>query len=219
MSNRLPKLSVIYMAECKDTTETDTQPEDIKVTFDADGFYPVVEYEKSIDSILCRICYGYDSLENLLSPCNCKGSIAYVHRDCLEMGLSLKGKAICDLCCYQFDAIYTLKYSLMQSIWVWITDSNTRLNFWLDFFSYFMLNIATIALFGITIQSMDLFLHRNLLRNTRDVVTVTMTYGISMFCSFVMLFIHFMGSITFARYQILAWFYWWRNSFDIRLKN
>ena len=31
----------------------------------------------------CRFCLETDTVENLLSPCHCKGSSQYVHNDCL----------------------------------------------------------------------------------------------------------------------------------------
>jgi hypothetical protein len=36
-----------------------------------------------IDSLTCRICYDYKDSE-LISPCQCSGSIKWIHRDCLE---------------------------------------------------------------------------------------------------------------------------------------
>jgi len=31
----------------------------------------------------CRFCLESDIIQNLISPCNCKGSVKYVHNDCL----------------------------------------------------------------------------------------------------------------------------------------
>lgn len=223
MSKVLPKLSVFYAARSDDTAaEKDIELQEEIQFSDENELYPVVEYaetESATDSILCRICYQQDTFEDLLSPCNCRGSIAYVHKTCLERSLSAKGKATCDLCFFKFDATYKRRYSLLQSLWVWITHPNTRAYFWLDFFSYLLLNIATVALFGMTLQSMDLFSKRKLFSNKRDAMAVTVTYGLSLFCSFLMLFIHFVASVTFTRFQILAWYDWWRTTFNIRLKN
>ena len=33
---------------------------------------------------LCRICHCEDTIDNLDSPCNCKGSLQFVHRKCLQ---------------------------------------------------------------------------------------------------------------------------------------
>ena len=35
-------------------------------------------------SEICRICLSSNSLNDLISPCNCKGSQQYVHESCLD---------------------------------------------------------------------------------------------------------------------------------------
>jgi len=50
--------------------------------------------------IMCRICHCDDV--NLISVCNCKGSMAYVHQDCLQKWLRINGNKSCELCKYNF---------------------------------------------------------------------------------------------------------------------
>lgn len=38
----------------------------------------------------CRICLEQDSLDKLISPCNCDGTIKYIHMDCLKTWLLSK---------------------------------------------------------------------------------------------------------------------------------
>ena len=48
---------------------------------------------------LCRICLSEGTPgEDLESPCECKGSLAYVHKKCLQQWCSEKGDLICELC-------------------------------------------------------------------------------------------------------------------------
>jgi hypothetical protein len=49
---------------------------------------------------MCRICHCDDI--NLMTACNCKGSIAYVHQDCLQKWLRINGNKSCELCKYNF---------------------------------------------------------------------------------------------------------------------
>lgn len=91
----------------------------------------------------CRICYGTVSNESLLRPCQCKGSIAYVHRSCLEHWLKQSGRSYCELCKHEFivlrqpkyvillikyfNILHEIKhghcrYGLLKSIWVWLTS-------------------------------------------------------------------------------------------------
>jgi hypothetical protein len=46
----------------------------------------------------CRICLGDDSPETLLRPCRCSGTIAYVHRACLDTYLLYVPDEVCRVC-------------------------------------------------------------------------------------------------------------------------
>jgi hypothetical protein len=48
----------------------------------------------------CRFCLENDSIKNLLSPCDCKGSAKYVHNDCLVKWTEAKPETghICNSC-------------------------------------------------------------------------------------------------------------------------
>ncbi|CAD8140026.1 unnamed protein product [Paramecium pentaurelia] len=47
----------------------------------------------------CRICLEQDSLDKLISPCNCDGTIKYIHMDCLKTWLlKIEFQAQCELC-------------------------------------------------------------------------------------------------------------------------
>lgn len=54
------------------------------------------------ETSMCRICHDGGVQEELLSPCECSGSLSSVHRSCLERWLSASGTSICELCQYQF---------------------------------------------------------------------------------------------------------------------
>ncbi|XP_055010157.1 E3 ubiquitin-protein ligase MARCHF3 isoform X2 [Boleophthalmus pectinirostris] len=51
---------------------------------------------------MCRICHEGGLQEELLSPCECLGTMATIHRSCLEHWLSASGTSFCELCNYQF---------------------------------------------------------------------------------------------------------------------
>ncbi|XP_034535820.1 E3 ubiquitin-protein ligase MARCHF3 [Notolabrus celidotus] len=54
------------------------------------------------DELFCRICHeGGESVE-LLSPCECSGSLAMVHQACLEHWLTASNSSHCELCHHQF---------------------------------------------------------------------------------------------------------------------
>ncbi|EEC19943.1 membrane-associated RING finger containing protein, putative [Ixodes scapularis] len=51
---------------------------------------------------MCRICFRGARAGNLLSPCNCKGTIGLVHKECLEEWLSRRNTDECNICSFQF---------------------------------------------------------------------------------------------------------------------
>lgn len=54
------------------------------------------------ESPMCRICHDGGAQEELLSPCECAGTLAPIHRSCLEQWLSASRTSFCELCHYQF---------------------------------------------------------------------------------------------------------------------
>lgn len=50
----------------------------------------------------CRICHEGSSAGDLLSPCECAGSLAMVHRVCLEHWLTASSTSHCELCHFEF---------------------------------------------------------------------------------------------------------------------
>ena len=56
----------------------------------------------SSDEPFCRICHEGGTSGELLSPCECSGTLAMVHRACLEHWLTSSNSSHCELCHYQF---------------------------------------------------------------------------------------------------------------------
>ena len=46
----------------------------------------------------CRICFGTDGRETMLSPCNCRGSSAFIHQECYERYLEHFPDGMCRVC-------------------------------------------------------------------------------------------------------------------------
>lgn len=51
---------------------------------------------------MCRICHEGGLQEALVAPCECLGTMATIHRSCLEHWLSASGTSFCELCHFQF---------------------------------------------------------------------------------------------------------------------
>lgn len=61
----------------------------------------------------CRICYDSDVQEDLISPCNCKGTRKWVCRECLSKLRRYKDDNICHICRKEFE--YE-KFTMKQKI-------------------------------------------------------------------------------------------------------
>ena len=47
---------------------------------------------------ICNICRQEESIKNLLSPCDCKGTGGYVHFDCIKRWIEISGNDRCKAC-------------------------------------------------------------------------------------------------------------------------
>lgn len=67
----------------------------------------------------CRICLDSDQPETMLSPCQCRGTAAYVHQRCLERYFQFYPDGICRVCMGQivyFDTnVPALNYAMVLS--------------------------------------------------------------------------------------------------------
>ena len=59
----------------------------------------------------CRICYEtYEDDSNpLLSPCDCSGTMAYIHFQCLSKSIESNGEEICGICGQKWSGIQVMK--------------------------------------------------------------------------------------------------------------
>ncbi|XP_064163059.1 E3 ubiquitin-protein ligase MARCHF3-like [Anguilla rostrata] len=56
-----------------------------------------------VERPMCRICHEGSGQEELLSPCECAGTLGTIHRSCLEHWLSASSTSMCELCHFQFN--------------------------------------------------------------------------------------------------------------------
>lgn len=76
------------------------------------------DIERCIGMPICRICYESEP-DNLIEPCNCKGSMGKMHKKCLEHWLSEIHSKKCELCSFAYDVEFVPKYKPLQSFFVW----------------------------------------------------------------------------------------------------
>ena len=66
----------------------------------------------------CRYCLVENNIENMVSPCKCKGSIQYVHKNCLLRWISLKiyQEYSCEICYTPYKLIFKKDYKSLPKI-------------------------------------------------------------------------------------------------------
>ncbi|XP_021196688.1 uncharacterized protein LOC110380880 isoform X3 [Helicoverpa armigera] len=75
---------------------------------------------------ICRICFGGESAERLVRPCSCRGTIAAVHRSCLERWLLQAATSYCELCRHHYVVTRSHKWSWMRSLAEWAMSGRGR---------------------------------------------------------------------------------------------
>lgn len=49
----------------------------------------------------CRICWETCDCSELLAPCECAGTMKFVHASCLQEWVTVKNSNVCDICAAQ----------------------------------------------------------------------------------------------------------------------
>ncbi|XP_049829179.1 E3 ubiquitin-protein ligase MARCHF3-like [Schistocerca gregaria] len=67
---------------------------------------------------ICRICHGDEGW--LVAPCSCRGTVAWVHRACLERWLSEAGRDSCELCGRRFHTVRVPRHGPWSGLLRWL---------------------------------------------------------------------------------------------------
>lgn len=166
---------------------------------------------------LCRICYSAD---NLIAPCNCKGTVATVHRQCLEHWLNESATTCCDLCAYQFATESQLRYGWWESVRIWAKHPRTAFLFRYDMLIFLLINLCVIALTVMVTIRMSQHLDNSFSESkmkweqqSDSMFTATFYWTTAVHLIFgSMLLLIFVGNINFLfNAQIIPWYRWWRR--------
>ena len=167
----------------------------------------------SIGSMVCRICQTNNSQEPLISPCHCKGSMAYVHLSCLERWLNQSSRNYCELCMYHFNAVQSRRYKFVEGIKLWMRHPRNRAHIQSDLLIAFLLTIITVGLlvvcaFGLqyfVLEARKLGLSRAWTKSSLVgfMTVIVLGYTVTMY--------------LLIRDQILPWYTWWTHTVDVKL--
>lgn len=162
----------------------------------------------------CRLCYGtkYDD-STLIEPCRCKGTVAKVHRQCLEKWLNRTGSKKCDLCLFEFKCEEKLRYGLFQSMRVWIRQQHRRRYFLHDFFLLITMNVITLSMITLLLQVI-----RNVLDDDHIRENLPFWHFVALcLAAAVWIMIYLATFVIFIHSQIAPWYRWWKSVKKINL--
>jgi len=75
-----------------------------------------IEMAKTPESVaFCRICHEKSPRRGLITPCNCMGTVSWVHRHCLECWLTQSHRNTCELCGQPYECVQEL-----PGLFVWL---------------------------------------------------------------------------------------------------
>lgn len=167
----------------------------------------------SASSIVCRICQTHSAQEILISPCNCKGTLAYVHLSCLERWLNQASRSYCELCMFHFNSIQTQRYGFFEGLRLWIRHPRNRSHVQSDIVIAALLTTVTIGLITVCLLGMQYFV----MEAKKLGITQAWTKGFVSGFLCVILLGYIITLYLIIRDQFVPWYNWWKSTVDVRL--
>ncbi|CAL7946792.1 unnamed protein product [Xylocopa violacea] len=167
----------------------------------------------SVGSIVCRICHTNTSKERLISPCRCKGSLAYVHLACLERWLNQTCRSYCELCRYHFNVIETPRYRWPESLRIWISHPRNRRNVQSDLLIFTLLSVVTVGLVTVCLLGMQYFV----IEGNKIGISKLWTRGAVWFFLVIVLLGYITTVYLLGKDQLSPWYRWWKSTVNVRL--
>ncbi|XP_055631400.1 E3 ubiquitin-protein ligase MARCHF3 [Toxorhynchites rutilus septentrionalis] len=167
----------------------------------------------STDSIACRICQSATEKSRLITPCLCKGTLRYVHRECLEHWLSRSGLTHCELCLHRYQTYTALRYNCLESLCIWYRHPNNRGLLLSDALIYIVLSFICFILTMICLLVLRFQTHHG------STLQETLTSTAIICFLLLVLIVYLTNIIVLAKDHIIPWYRWWRSSRRVRLSN
>ncbi|XP_058065874.1 E3 ubiquitin-protein ligase MARCHF3-like [Anopheles bellator] len=166
----------------------------------------------STDSVLCRICQSSSDEQNsMISPCLCKGTMKYVHQECLELWLNRSGLTSCELCLHTFQTHEALRYGCCESVLVWYRNPDHRNLLMSDLMIYFIMSFVCfmLTLVSVLVLRFQDYEHNPFAEQIAKIAAIS-------FLSLVIL--AYVGNVLIiARDHIFPWYRWWKSARCVRL--
>lgn len=166
------------------------------------------------DEVFCRLCYGtkYDD-SSLIEPCLCKGTVAKVHRQCLEKWLNRIGSKKCELCLFEFECQEKLRYGCFQSIGIWLRVHRRRRFLMHDILLFLTMNVITLSMIALLLQAIYHVYSDEIVKEA-----LPFWYFVALcLAALLWIIIYILTFVVFINTQIRPWYRWWRSVKKINL--
>ncbi|RZC40716.1 RINGv domain containing protein [Asbolus verrucosus] len=176
--------------------------------------------EKNLSSVsssnfsVCRICHVNNvPSENLISPCKCKGSLAYVHLSCLEKWINESFRLNCELCGFRYSPVHTQRYTVCESIRVWLLHPRNKIHMQADVLIAILLTLVTIGLTTVCFIGMDHFIIEG---NQAGISSHWIKAAVYIFLAIVIVG-YILSLYLLFRNQFVPWYTWWKATVELKL--
>ncbi|KAF5300570.1 hypothetical protein FQA39_LY11116 [Lamprigera yunnana] len=194
------------------------KPSSSHLAINSDNKKLAVDPDKSsIISIVCRICYDDDRDEPIVTPCWCKGTVAFVHGTCLETWLAESNLTSCELCHYVYRTERTPKYTAKESIWRWFRNHSQNPGFPVrglrsDLYVCAILTPLAIILTYVCLFSADYYNQKKF----ANVPAVRWTSISLLLMISIMIFAYYLWAYMRIKYYGRTWYYCWQRDCVVR---
>jgi hypothetical protein len=117
----------------------------------------------------CRCCQESDDAQNMISPCDCSGSIKYIHRICLKQWIETTGNfQTCNVCRTEYNGQVVIKGN---SFLEFVTQDFAQLKRFL--LALVLTLIISLLLINQIMINLDQFNEHRMKRNKRPFTSLT----------------------------------------------
>ncbi|XP_063706171.1 E3 ubiquitin-protein ligase MARCHF2-like [Culicoides brevitarsis] len=160
------------------------------------------------NSTICRICHMQEPNNELINPCNCRGTLGYVHRRCLEHWLSRSGLTRCELCLFVYRTKSILRYSMCKSLRIYFSHPNNRGLLQADLLAMILITFLTAMLFGMCYISLNYYNEQH----ESPYGIPKLWLDVSIFAVLAVVgFVYVLNLYGMLYAQIMPWFRWWQS--------
>ncbi|KAH6948579.1 hypothetical protein HPB50_025175 [Hyalomma asiaticum] len=122
---------------------------------------------------MCRICHEGDQEKPLVSPCNCSGTIGFVHVTCLEDWLNRRNVDFCELCGYRFQMVAQPGSALRLLYRVLHSEDSLRRVLMFELLLWTIMIVVTVRVVVLTRVALEKRQSDRLLERARDSFYIT----------------------------------------------